>query len=163
MESKGIILRLIDVVLIILVGFVSVADLEPKGRFDLPRSEKSEEESEEPIDMLIVSVKADEENSRIETREVLQDDGEVTVASLQIPGIIYDLIWYIGEEEFSDKALTNESLEEKLEAFQNREIKQIVISPSPDSPVEGTVTPYDICKRLRLPEPGLDLTYEETP
>jgi len=59
-----------------------------------------------------------------------------------------------------ENALSPDELEKKLAeiaARPGKEIEAITVIPDPESPVEGTVAVYDICDRLNLPEPGVDL------
>ncbi len=163
MSEKGIILRLVDVTLIILIGFVSVADLQPKGRFDIPPAQATEEEVQESIDILLIEVVTSdaEEDMEYILREILAPDGSLIEKWVVVPISRYQLTWYIGTQESQSQAKDALELETQLIDLSEHPIKQIAIIPSPESPVEGTVTAYDYCKLLGLPEPGLDLSYRE--
>lgn len=161
MEGKGTILRLIDVVLIILVGFVAVADITPKSRLNFPLTgEEEQQETREKIVITIEVTVSDDDGVMIE-REYLERNGEKKSAELWVPNPHYEISWYEGFRQKKESALTPDDLEMKLVAIAekpDKDIEAITVIPDPESSVEGTVVIYDICDRSGLPEPGVDLT-----
>ncbi len=122
--SSGLIIRLIDVVLIILVGFVSISDLRPKSQIALPQKENVAEEG---------SV------------------GEQVVAMIFIKKDEYRIIIDKDTSNFTMDMVVQ--LEERLIDYKiNSEKPLVVIDPSNNSPLQYTVNMIDLCSKLELPK-----------
>ncbi len=164
MGGSGTILRLIDVVLIILVGFVSIADLSSKSRIRFPYTQKdAQEQSEEQQDLAIISiiVTSSLENMRAENRERMDQDGTVNQYTVELFNPEYLINWRQGDIEDSRAADSPQALKRELRALIDEygaEIEAVNVIPTELSPVSGTVDIYDIAMQLDLPFPGVDLS-----
>jgi hypothetical protein len=172
MGGSGTILRLIDVVLIILVGFVSIADLSTKSRVRFPYTQKdAQEQSEEQQDLAIISiiVTSSMENMRAENRERIDQDGTTHQYTVELFNPEYLINWRQGDIEESRAAESPAALKRELRAMMNElgaEIEAVNVIPTELSPVSGTIDIYDIAMQLDLPFPGVDLsgdTVEDDP
>jgi hypothetical protein len=157
MRSRGVILRLIDVVLIILVGFIAITDRDPKARLDLPVSDPNAPE-QAALNLLEIEVAANPEKLIVETRQPDISGGPIVVVN--VPMWDYTLRWDEGEKQQLRKAANSTELETAIRDISSRfsTIKQVAIIPDDLSPVEGTIDVYDICQYLRLPLPAIDLS-----
>ncbi len=116
-------IRLIDVVLIILVGFVSVADIVPKSQIKLPQKDKEKEQQQEEIPIVYLGVltegyyiKVDEDSS------------------------------YFADENFA-------ALEMNLvNYYYNHPQSQILILPDDLSPIQNTINVIDLCQEYNIPK-----------
>jgi preprotein translocase subunit SecF len=167
-KGQGTILRLIDVVLIILVGFVSIADLSEKSRIRFPYTQKeAQEQSEDQQELAIISiiVTSSLENMRAENRERLDEDGVVRQYNVELFNAEYLINWRQGDIEENRAADSPEALKRELRALMREnsaEIEAVNVIPTELSPVGGTVEIYDIAQQLDLPFPGVDLTSDAT-
>ncbi|MBS1262763.1 MAG: hypothetical protein MAG453_02127 [Calditrichaeota bacterium] len=164
MGGKGTILRLIDVVLIILVGFVSISDISDKSRIRFPFTQKEAAESDVETQAIVsIVVTVDETDRRQVQRELLGDDGFFHKYGVELFNPHYLINWRQGETEVSREAESSEKLEQELESLvaeYGRNIEALNVVPTDQSPVGGTVAIYDIADRLDLPFPGVDLSGE---
>ncbi len=165
MGGQGTILRLIDVVLIILVGFVSIADLSEKSRIRFPYTQKeAQEQSEEEQNLAIISiiVTATVENMRAENRERLDEDGQVRQYTVELFNPEYLINWRQGDEvDVNRVADSPAALKRELRSLMDefgKEIEAVNVIPTELSPVSGTIDIYDIAQQLELPFPGVDLS-----
>ncbi|MBC8465920.1 biopolymer transporter ExbD [bacterium] len=122
--ANGSIIRLIDVVLIILVGFISVSDLRQKSQITLPQKKET------PVD--------DTESEQIAAMIFIQEDGyQVMVEE--------DSVWFNPDDL--------EGVKSRLEEYkQNYDKPLVAIDPSDSSPVQFTVNMIDVCSSLELPK-----------
>lgn len=164
MGGQGTILRLIDVVLIILVGFVSLADLSEKTRVSFPYTQKeAQEQAEDDKEAAIISiiVTASVENMRAEMRERIDADGEVRQYNVELFNPEYLINWRQGDIEDNRMAEGPEALKRELRDMireYGNTIEAVNVIPTELSPVSGTVDIYDIAQQLDLPFPGVDLS-----
>jgi hypothetical protein len=157
MGSRGVILRLIDVVLIILVGFIAITDRDPKSRLDLPVSDPNAPE-QVALNLLEIEVASNPEQMMMETRQPDISGGSPIV--VHVPTWDYMLRWEEDDKHQRRKAGDPNELEAAIRDITSRfsEVKQIAIIPDDSSPVEGTIDVYDICQYLGLPLPAIDLS-----
>lgn len=126
MKRKGIIIRLIDVVLIILLGFLAISDFQAKTPIDLPDLTPDEEIVKEP------------ELEEIPIAEVVIDNENKFIFSInQADTIILD---------------NKEDLEYTIYDFYSRDTSMVVlILPRDSSEVQATVDVIDICEKYEIP------------
>ena len=119
-------IRLIDVVLIILVGFVSVADIVPKSQIKLPQKEKEKEQQQEQEDIPIVYLGVLAEGYYI---KIVDEDSS-----------------YYADENFA-------ALEMNLvNYYYNHPQSQIIILPHDFSPIQNTINVIDLCQEYNIPK-----------
>ncbi len=164
MKGTGTILRLIDVVLILLIGFVAVADLTEKSRIRFPFTKEEPREAEEETLVLTIEVIVSELDALLEQRERIDEDGVTRTYDVRVFQPHYRVKWVEDEEEHERLAGSPAQLQQELEVLKaslGQRIEAVTVDPSEASPVKGTVVIYDICSRLDLPFPAVDLALNE--
>ena len=128
MNQRGILIRLIDVGLIILLGFVSISDITVRAQIKLP-SPRADQDAEEPEELVVyyITIHADERVS------ILGPNRETTE-------------W---------TAITRTRLDTELPRLRDRlraEKKQLVVllEPELDTSMQALVDVLDICQRHRI-------------
>jgi biopolymer transport protein ExbD len=128
MSKGGIIIRLIDVAMIILFGFIAISDIKVRAQIKLPSDQEQEDDMnrEEPV-LLFVKIGAG--------GQVLLND-QARLLDEQVP--IQNL-----EERILD-------LQQKY-LSQSREIV-VLIEPEQESIMQYTIDVLDICERNQIPK-----------
>lgn len=161
MKGRGVILRLIDVVLIILVGFIAVTDHDQKVRLDLPVSDP-DQAGKEVLSLLEISV-VTTGNYLVDTRKADHPLSLGDVVEIMVPEYQFTLQYEEGKTKEQMMAADPLELRERLTELKRKFsiIEQIGLLPADLSPVEGTVAVYDVCRALDLPNPAIDLSRED--
>ena len=164
MGGRGTILRLVDVVLILFVGFVAISDIQEKSRINFPFTRTDvEEQTEEEENQAIISiiVVASNDNIRTEMRERLEGDGRIHNYEVDLFNPEYIVNWRQGEIDESREAGSKTELKNVLQDLLDEyghSVQAVNVIPAELSPVGGTVAVYDIANQLNLPFPGVDLS-----
>lgn len=126
--TGGLIVRLIDVVLIILFGFIAISDIQVKRQIKLPgATDKQEEENKQENPQLWVSITKNGLYSlKLDETPVIDND------SLRV-------------------------LEKKLVAQMNsllawNKAPVVIIDPEPEAKIQETVRVIDLCEKHRFPK-----------
>jgi biopolymer transport protein ExbD len=123
LNKGGLLIRLIDVAMIILFGFIAISDIKVRAQIKLP-SEKTEQEEQQDY----------QEPALLFVRIGLDNQVELT-----------------DEAAFSETVLINRlesRLLEKRREFSARDIDMVVlIEPHEDSIMQHTIDVLDICQR----------------
>ncbi|RJP82330.1 MAG: hypothetical protein C4524_00845 [Candidatus Zixiibacteriota bacterium] len=164
MVGKGVILRLVDVTLIVLFGFISITDIQQKVRLDLPVSDPHATQNR-ILELLEIEVLTEPGQFVTERRPADDPAAAGQWIPIQVPVWYYRVQWDDADGPNEATAAHPGELETLLGQLtaQYVRVEQVALLPSDASPVEGTVAVYDICRRLRLPLPVVDLAAEETP
>jgi hypothetical protein len=140
-SKGGLIIRLIDVVLLLLLGFLLISDVVHKEQIKLPgptgtRRDLSERSKILPIDVHVV-------------------EGDTTLPEIE-PETEYSLIklgqlycyYLIYQEDKVYRIRKLDKLEEHLLIAQaNYDSISVIINPHPNSIIQGTINLIDICRR----------------
>ena len=134
MANNGLIIRLIDVAMIILFGFIAISDIKVRAQIKLPDQEDEQQTPAAEIPPVVYFVKIG-----LGKEIVVEHENEAL---------------------FSTTSLTD--LEEKL-ARASAEVKLrgrsliVLIEPDEASPIQFTVDVLDICERNEIPK---NINYE---
>lgn len=134
MQKGGIIIRLIDVAMIILFGFIAISDIKVRAQIKLPSDEPQQEQQNEPKEPVLIFVKVDEAQGF-----VVERDEEVifsTSDKIELEANLANLVNFNG-------TIGQETV--------------VLISPDEDSPIQLTVDVLDICERNQIPK---NINYE---
>jgi len=124
------IIRLIDIVLIVLFGFITISDIDIKAALSLPakKSKKLSQVEKKPKVAFFVEI----------------DKNEIFLIARQ------------GERKVRKKGIVelDKYLNHLKESVQRREKKDIavILKPMEDSPVQSTVDVLDLCEKHRIPK-----------
>lgn len=132
MNKGGIIIRLIDVAMIILFGFIAISDIKVRAQIRLPSEDQEQPETQEEPEVMYVRIEP-ERGFVIEQNEV----------ALVVTREITEL----------ETALVN------LYDFHKNNGSQMVVLVEPDenSIIQNTVDVLDICEREKIP---MNINYE---
>lgn len=133
MTKGGLIIRLIDVAMIILFGFIAISDLKVRAQIKLPAPQ--EEPQPQPLrDPILLSVR-------------IAADGFVNIYESE--NLLMTTDAFPEVENF---------LRKRFERIRSQDDEMIVlIEPHGDSPIQQTVDVLDICERHQIPK---SLNYE---
>ncbi|MBN1350978.1 biopolymer transporter ExbD [candidate division KSB1 bacterium] len=165
----GMIVRLIDVVFILLLGFINASDIIQKTQVPLPPLTKVgiPPEGERPL-VLRISVKPTKEINEAEIQRInqrLQAKGKKaatteerekkTQKQMSEEYIKYVFQAGVGESAYEDSAFSIKALEGFFDLIQgmcreNNKKLMVSIIPDPNSMVQGTVNVFDICRNRRI-------------
>jgi len=140
-SKGGLIVRLIDIVLILLLGFLQISDIVHKNQIKLPgptgtRRNLSERSKILPIDVHVVP--GDTTMPEI--------DPEVEYSLKKLGQLYCYYLLYQEDKVFRIRKLDN--LEEHLLITQaGYDSISVIINPEPNSIVQGTINLIDICRR----------------
>lgn len=126
--TGGMIVRLIDVVLIILFGFIAISDIQMKRQIRLPGPLK-EEKQEELKNIVFIFVHVDKQGQftvKIEERNILNTR---SLGQLKMNLVKTALTARIGGKN-----------------------PVIIIDPDPDATMQRTIDVFDICEETGLPK-----------
>jgi len=141
MKGSSIIIRLIDVVFILLLGFLNISNIVNKKQIKLPPKSGTKQQTEQKSEILPI--------------EVLVMPGDTTIAgidpfaktSLVEKGQLY--CYYLVNEnndQFYFRML--DKLEDHLiKAHSVYDSVVVVVKPDPNSIVQGTINLIDICRK----------------
>lgn len=166
----GIIVRLIDVVFILLLGFISASDIIHKTQIKLPPqliASAGRQQVREPRPLVIrIFVEPTQELTPeklniIKTylkpvgKKAYYSKNTVTQRTISEEYIKYVVRTGTTDEDFNEELFTAEALEKYIQnAYKNRlEPGQkliIAIVPNPESMIQGVVNIFDICRRMKL-------------
>ncbi len=144
MSKGGLIVRLIDVVLLLLLGFLLISDIVHKEQIKLPgptgtRRNLTEKTQVLPIDIHVV-----------EGDTVLSDVNPKTEYSLKKLAQLY-CYYIVYQEERIYYIRKIDKLEEHLLTTQaTYDSVSVIINPHPNSIIQGTINLIDICRRYGL-------------
>ena len=144
MNKGGGIIRLIDVVLILLLGFLQVSDIVHKKQIKLPGKTSSKKDSNDANKTLPIEIYIIDADTTIDAID------PATETSLKVKGQLH--CYYLlkeNKETFRIRMLDN--LEKHLvTAKLNYDSLAIIISPKPNSMIQGTISLIDICRKYGL-------------
>lgn len=124
------IIRLIDIVLIVLFGFITISDIDIKGALSLPSKKVKATQSSPKKPKVFVEVEIDE-NDMFYIRRLGQE--KVTARGIQnLEVALVTLRSRIQQREGSDIA--------------------VIIKPREMSPIQSTVDVLDLCSRHKIPK-----------
>lgn len=123
MNKGGFIIRLIDITLIILFGFISISDLKVQGLIKLPQLVEGED-SHQQIIPLVIKITGENNFEYIENRKARPAS---SIAALD--------------------SLVQESVDRHSQEKGNI---LVFIKPDVDSPVQITVDVIDLCRKFNL-------------
>ena len=128
MNQRGILIRLIDVGLIILLGFVSISDITVRAQIKLP-SPKTEENQEQEPELIVYYI-------------IIHRDNRVSLLDQKHQPTDYTKI-------------TLETLNKELPLLRDRLAKKskqlvVLIDPEMDATMQGLIDVLDICQRHRI-------------
>lgn len=127
MTKGGLIIRLIDVAMIILFGFIAISDLKVRAQIKLPAPQEEQPQSQRDPILLSVRIAAD-------GRVAIFEGENILMATAAFPEV----------EDF---------LSTRFEQMRSAGEEMIVlIEPHGDSPIQQTVDVLDICERHQIPK-----------
>lgn len=144
MSKGGLIVRLIDVVLLLLLGFLLISDIVHKEQIKLPgptgtRSDLSDKSKVLPIDVHIV-----EGDTILPDVNPQQEYSLKKLAQLYCYYLVYqeEKVYYIRKIDKLEQHL--------LIAQATYDSVSVIINPHPNSIIQGTINLIDICRRHGL-------------
>jgi len=134
MGKGGIIIRLIDVAMIILFGFIAISDIKVRAQIKLPSNEEEKHPEEKQDEPTVIFVK------------IVPGQGFVLEADDDPSATLFDA----------------SSLEQEVVARMERYREAgrdavVLIEPDQDSMIQQTVEVLDICERNKIPK---NINYE---
>lgn len=133
MGKSGLIIRLIDVAMIILFGFIAISDIKVRAQIKLPSQDEEQqpEPGQRPV-LLFVEIGLDK------IVRITQDD-QILI-------------------ETTDLQQLETALVQTVEGIRTEGRKAVVlIDPDEDSPIQFTVDVLDMCERHSIPK---NINYE---
>jgi len=140
-NKGGLIVRLIDIVLILLLGFLQISDIVHKNQIKLPgptgtRRNLSEKSKILPIDIHVMPGDT--------TMPEIDPEREYSLKKL---GQLY-CYYLLYENEKIYRIRTLDKLEEHLLFAQaSYDSISVIINPDPNSIIQGTINLIDVCRR----------------
>lgn len=133
MGKSGLIIRLIDVAMIILFGFIAISDIKVRAQIKLPSEQDEQQpEPEQKPALLFIEIGLDK------IVRMTQDDRILV--------------------ETADLQQLETALVQTVENVQSEGRKAVVlIEPDEDSPIQFTVDVLDMCERHNIPK---NINYE---
>jgi biopolymer transport protein ExbD len=128
MTKGGLIIRLIDVAMIILFGFIAISDLKVRAQIKLPSPEEEPqpENQRDPI-LLFVRIGANGDVTILENETILSAPNDVQ----EIENLLTSRFEQLVEQGYE---------------------MIVLIEPDGDSPIQQTVDVLDICERHQIPK-----------
>ncbi len=158
MFKGGIIIRLIDVVLILLLGFLKVSDIVHKKQIKLPSSTRSQSKLEVSKEVLALEVKVlsltNKDNIPTNVASELAKINSEKEPSLIKQSQLY-CSYFIQENLKGHHIYLLDKLDKYLDstytAYKTRgDSMFVVINPDSNSIVQGTINLIDICRRHNI-------------
>lgn len=134
MTKGGIIIRLIDVAMIILFGFIAISDIKVRAQIKLPADDQEQTLPEEEMDPALIFVKID-----LEYGFVIERKDETLLTTTDINGLEKGLVQLLNRY----KTIGQEMV--------------VLIEPHEDSMIQHTVDVLDICEKHSIPK---NINYE---
>ncbi len=128
MNQRGILIRLIDVGLIILLGFVSISDINVKAQIKLP-SPKTENEPEQNTQLIVYYI-------------IIHRDHRVSILDQKH----HTTQW----ARISRKRLNKELPRLKTRLANKGKQLVVLIDPEPDATMQDLIDVLDICQRYKI-------------
>lgn len=128
MNQGGIVIRLIDVVLILLFGFISISEISSKSLVQLPKSKQMTYALPDKEDLLIIGITADGKFLVEEESEMIED--------------FNSLKFYI--------------VTKHAENVRNKVDTRVRIRSNWDTPIKYTIAVANVCDMLQIPK-GMDV------
>ncbi len=134
MNQGGLIIRLIDIAMIILFGFIAISDIQVRAQIKLPSEQQNQQQQQEKKDPILIFVKVDLERGYV----VEQDENVlfITTNSTELESMLVNLLNH-------SKTIGQEMV--------------VLIAPHEDSAIQRTVDVLDICERNQIPK---NINYE---
>lgn len=144
MSKGGLIVRLIDVVLLLLLGFLLISDIVHKEQIKLPGPTGTRKNLTEKSEILPIDVHV------VEGDTTLLDVNPDTEYSLKKLAQLY-CYYLVYQEEKVYYIRKIDKLEEHLLITQAMyDSVSVIINPHPNSIIQGTINLIDICRRHGL-------------
>ncbi len=127
MGKGGLIIRLIDVAMIILFGFIAISDIKVRAQIRLPSSEQEEQEPEEQDEPVVLLVRISNERGYL-----IEIGDEAPVPVVEV-------------------GLLEQEIVRRVEQYRadGREIV-VLVEPEEESIIQRTVDVLDICERNNI-------------
>ncbi|MFQ5631272.1 MAG: ExbD/TolR family protein, partial [bacterium] len=123
LTRNGLIIRLIDIALIILFGFIAISDIKVNAQIKLPSPVQSETTESQNL-FVLVKINPDE------TFEVIESQLTEKIVSVDSLGM---------------------KLQNLKENYNNQKISlHVLIEPQPGSIIQGTIDVLDLCTKLNI-------------
>ena len=143
MNKSGIVIRLIDIVFILLLGFLQISDIIHKDEIKLPPKSATNTEPKERPEILTLEITIIDSDTTMKQIDRQNEKSYITLAQLSC--------YYLVDENGRFKRIRMlKKLEEDLKSRNARpEIDSLVVIIIPDSNsiVQGTINLIDICRR----------------
>lgn len=134
MTKGGILIRLIDVAMIILFGFIAISDIKVRAQIKLPSDKQDETVEEKKKEPALIFVKIDPENRM----NVEQDE---------------TLLFTAGKISQLETYLTG-----LVDSFKTQHRDMVVlVEPDENSVIQQTIDVLDVCERHGIPK---NINYE---
>ena len=157
-KGGGIIIRLIDVVLILLLGFLKVSDIVHKKQIKLPSRASSQRSMDKPknvvpLKVMILPTKKDDIVPDHIALELSKIDPE-SEFSLSLKSQLF--CYYMVQDSIKTRRI---QLIEELDSYIDSTYKSymvngdsmfVVINPDSNSMVQGTINLIDVCRRYKI-------------
>ena len=131
MNQGGIVIRLIDVVLILLFGFISISEISSKSLIDLPKSSQTNYSLPDKENLLIIGITPD-------GQYLIENENEIISSFIS-------LRFYIENKN-------EENIQNKIET-------RVRIRSNWDTPIKHTIALANLCDHLRIPK-GIDVVLQ---
>jgi len=137
-KRNGTIIRLIDVVMILLLGFLSISDIVHKNEIKLPTGRKKTK-SPQQSKLLRLRIQIVHSDSTIDS---LQNNNSRIAKSQQF------ITYSVSGDEKSFRIRNLDQLEDELKKTKAMyDSMLVIIAPDSNSIVQGTINLIDICRR----------------
>ncbi|MBN2088172.1 hypothetical protein JW964_01085 [candidate division KSB1 bacterium] len=166
----GIIVRLIDVVFILLLGFISASDIIHKTQIKLPAqliTSAGRQQVREPRPLVIrifvepmqdltpEKLKQIQENLKPVGKKAYYAKDKITQRTVSEEFIKYIVRTGTTDDAFNEELFGAEALEKYVQNVHKNQLEPgqkliIVIIPNPESMIQGVVNIFDVCRRMKL-------------
>ncbi len=134
MNKGGIIIRLIDVAMIILFGFIAISDIKVRAQIRLPAEQDKQERREAETEPVLLFVKIDQQHGFV----IMQNDVAL-LSTVDLPELESTLANMLNHHQLKGEKMV------------------LLIEPHEDSLIQHTVDVLDICERNGIP---FNINYE---
>ncbi len=146
MKGSGLIIRLIDIVLILLLGFLNISDIIHKNEIKLPTGKKSSSSSTKS-EILRLRIHIVPSDTLIDSLHVANTDENITYKDRSQEKLYYQ----IDEGDKSYRIRNLVKLEDQILRVRNRyDSVLVIINPDSNSIIQGTINLIDICRLYGL-------------
>jgi len=133
MSQSGIVIRLIDVVLILLFGFISISEISSKSMIHLPKSKQMSYALPDPEDLLIIGITPDGKFLINDETELIDD---------------FDVLKYYIVTKHEENIKNNVETRVRIRSNWN-------------TPIKYTIAVANVCDMLHIPK-GMDVILRTT-